>query len=272
MAPFRRRWLSFSLRGLLAAVTLICIWFGWNVEQSRRLQEAVAAVSKLKGTVIFENVRSNWSELLYGPSQPVEVNVSGPRNATDATTAQLRRMTGLRCLRMRASFVTDAGVADLGALGRLEILELYSSSITDEGLAHLSSLTRLRKLTITDAGITDGGLSCLAEMQDLEELTLKGLPITSAGLIHLQRLNKLTVLTLTGAHLDGIGIKMLGELKGLKALDLRGSGCSNEGLAALQRSMPNCKIVLPVTARFAAKGRFSDSRRRQRPAKKGADE
>lgn len=249
MAPFRRRWLSFSLRGLLAAVTLICVWFGWNVERKRRHQAIIAAIHDLGGEVVYERPPNALDDLLYGPNDPIEVNLIS-RSASDATVSQLRQLTKLRRLRMRGAYVTDTGMADLGAMNTLETLELFYPFITDNGLKHIENLTRLRKLTVTDARVTDDGLTWLAGLKDLDELTLKDLKITSAGLVHTQRLTKLTKLTLTGFPLDDDAVQVLQNLKSLKTLDLRGSKVSFEARTALRRALPGCKTAAFVEKRI----------------------
>jgi hypothetical protein len=42
-ASERRRWLRFSLRGLLVVVTLAAIWLGWNVYVVNQRKAALAA-------------------------------------------------------------------------------------------------------------------------------------------------------------------------------------------------------------------------------------
>ena len=41
-SPPRRRWLRFSLRGLLIVVTLVAVWLGWNVHVVRQGKAALA--------------------------------------------------------------------------------------------------------------------------------------------------------------------------------------------------------------------------------------
>ena len=41
-SPTRRRWLRFSLRGLLIVVTLVAVWLGWNVHVVRQRKAALA--------------------------------------------------------------------------------------------------------------------------------------------------------------------------------------------------------------------------------------
>jgi hypothetical protein len=41
MAAKTRRWLRFSLRAMLAAVTILCVWLGWESSVVRRRQQLI---------------------------------------------------------------------------------------------------------------------------------------------------------------------------------------------------------------------------------------
>lgn len=167
-----RRWLRFSLRGLLAAVTLVCLWLGWNVERKRRQQELISAIHELGGEVVYERPPGDWTDLLLGPAAPVEVNLLS-RSATDEIAAKLQELRKLRTLRMRGAYITDAGAASLGKITSLETLELFYPFITDEGLAHLSRLNGLRKLTIANTQFSDDAVDGVQALQNLKELALE---------------------------------------------------------------------------------------------------
>jgi hypothetical protein len=61
------RWLAFSLRGLFAAITLLAIWLGFQVNWLRQRQEARRWIQ--------QHESSDWSR-----ADPVNVVVSGIRN------------------------------------------------------------------------------------------------------------------------------------------------------------------------------------------------
>ena len=65
-----RRFLRFSVRGLIVLVLVIGVWLGWIVRSARIQREAVAAIQHAGGQVAYdwENVhRSKWSEKLIYP-------------------------------------------------------------------------------------------------------------------------------------------------------------------------------------------------------------
>ena len=45
----KRRWFRFSLRTMLLATTMLCIWLGWKINAAREQRQAVAAVRELGG-------------------------------------------------------------------------------------------------------------------------------------------------------------------------------------------------------------------------------
>src|SRR5258708_2840648 len=57
----KRRWLAFSVRGLLILVLGIAVLLGWEVHRARQQREAAEAVKKFGGFVHY-----NW-EFVNGP-------------------------------------------------------------------------------------------------------------------------------------------------------------------------------------------------------------
>src|SRR4051812_15930285 len=54
----KHRWLRYSLRTLLVAITLFCAWIGHHAHRARRQAAAIAAIESLGGTVIFHDQRN----------------------------------------------------------------------------------------------------------------------------------------------------------------------------------------------------------------------
>ena len=50
----RRRWLRISVRGLIILVLVIGGWLGWAVHNARIQREAVAAVERAGGEVMYD--------------------------------------------------------------------------------------------------------------------------------------------------------------------------------------------------------------------------
>jgi hypothetical protein len=118
-----RRWLQFSLRGLLTALTIGCAWLGWKVERARKRGEAIDAIVGQGGLVIYKHgAIFNGDESLHEKEQrlwldmagePVNVYVWGGLNAT--LRRHLPQINGTRLL----CFDFDFEDADLSFLGEL---------------------------------------------------------------------------------------------------------------------------------------------------------
>lgn len=75
----RRRWVQFGLRTLLLIITAFAIWLGWQAHRARIQRDAVAAILKIGGIVLydyeaFEDPSGTSAQLVYdqsrGPTAP----------------------------------------------------------------------------------------------------------------------------------------------------------------------------------------------------------
>lgn len=85
----------------------------------------------------------------------------GFSDVTDDMLANVRRLTGLRCVTVWGTPITDAGLVHLKDLKALECLILNDTRVTDAGLNHLLSLTRLERLGLENTRVTEAGLADL---------------------------------------------------------------------------------------------------------------
>src|SRR3569623_301355 len=51
----RRRWLQYSLRGLLTLVTVFAIGLGWKVQRARKRGEAINTIQQLRATEFYDD-------------------------------------------------------------------------------------------------------------------------------------------------------------------------------------------------------------------------
>src|SRR5438477_7806102 len=123
----KRRWYQFSLRMLLAALTIACVGFGWlgmKVRAKQRERAAAKAISELGGHVMYDY---QWDSIRKRPTpigpewlrkwlgndffadvKSVNLNMAKP---TDADLRRLREFPGLESLSLMSLFgspVTDA--------------------------------------------------------------------------------------------------------------------------------------------------------------------
>ncbi len=230
-----RRFLRFSVRGLIVLVLVIGVWLGWLVRSARIQREAVAAIKKAGGSVKYDwepcSGTVNPEGKPWGPAwlvdligvdyfgHVIKVRVYSPWNATDATLAQVGRLT------------------------RLHGLHIPQASVSDLGLAHLNGLTKLKSLALSDTRITDAGLEHLKGLTDLSAIALNGTPITGAGLAHLHGLRNLYFIGLSGTRMTDSGLPHLKGLTNLKFLDLCDTEVTDSGIKELQQALPSLKIT-----------------------------
>ncbi len=159
-----RRYLRFSVRGLIVLVLLIGALLGCLVRSARAQREAVAAIVNAGGSVTYDR---DWSTANYRPAG----------------------------LPWALAWLIDLIGVDY--FGQVTIVALYdSSTTTDATIEQVGHLTRLRELLLFESSINDATLVHLNGLTNLDSLELAGVRVTDAGLDHLEGMTKLTVLSL----------------------------------------------------------------------------
>ncbi len=113
----KRRWHQYSLRTLLIFVTLFaiaCSWFAVKMQQARKQREAVEAIEKLGGWVIYDN-QFDDSDDIWKDRKP-------------AVSAWLRKILGDDFFRtvVSAEQIHDASMPILKDLNEIRQLNLDS--------------------------------------------------------------------------------------------------------------------------------------------------
>ncbi len=202
--PVLRRWrryVRFSVRGLLVLVLVIGVWLGWIVHQARVQRYAVATIKAAGGSVNYDWEWSDGKSFPGGkPWAPrwltdlIGVDVFGhvtgvflytSSTPTDEVIVQVGRLTRLELLGLGPS-ASDKGLEHWKGLTNLSVLDLSSTQVTDAGLAHLKGLTNLFFLSLDSTQVTDAGLAHLKGLTNLSFLSLHGTPVTDARLKELK--------------------------------------------------------------------------------------
>ncbi len=246
-----RRYLRFSLRGLIFLVILVEAGFGWIVRQAHIQRDAVAAIRKAGGHVAY-----SW-EWDHGKAIPgggpwaaswivesigvdffghvTHVEIGGTSRPADTVLAEVGRLNQLQRLWLsNTSVITEAELVDLDGLTKTSFVVVNSSQVTDAGLAHLKGLANLSLLSLEGTQVTDAGLAHLKGLTNLSTLWLGSHKVTDAGLVHLKGLTNLSDLSLHGTHVTDAGLVHLKGLTNLSVLDLLDTQVTDAGLVHLK--------------------------------------
>ncbi len=157
-------------------------WLGWIVHQAHVQRDAVVAIERAGGSVVYDWEWSNGKPIpgAKSPAPGWLIDLIGGDNFGHVTR-----------LILTTPSATDATLADVGRLTRLQELYVSSPSVSDAGLEHLTGLTNLSVIWLYRTQVTDAGLAHLKGLTHLSYLRLHGTRVTDAGLSHLNGLTKL---------------------------------------------------------------------------------
>ncbi len=248
---FSRRYLRFSVRGLIIVVLLIAGWLGWIVRGARIQHEAVAAIINARGSVAYEWEWKNgrpappgaeppwprWLTKMLGPDvfgHVVAVNLIR-RTVDDAVMTHIGSLTRLRELNLRFATPPISFLAKLEKLTDLEILALPYAIFSDDDLAHLAGLTKLKHLDLLGPEITNKGLAHLAGMRQMALLQLIKTNITT--LEPIRGLTQLKMLNLQNSPIGDEGLRPLKDFTSLEWLHMGGTHVDDAGFSASRQSV-----------------------------------
>ena len=148
---YKRRWLQFTLRGLLLLTAVIAMPLGWMMHNVRQQKIAVEALKKRPGCMVLYGVVPGessgfveWLRNEYGEytfRKVIEV-VCGLQT-TDAELVHLRCLDQISKLMLGGTQITDAGLVHVHDLAQLKSLSLGRTQITDAGMVHFRGLNQL---------------------------------------------------------------------------------------------------------------------------------
>ena len=163
--PISRRWrrfLRFSLRGMIVIVLVIGVSLGWLVRCARIQREAVAAIEKSGGWVMYDCELKDGSRFgereSWGPTWLV--NMIGVDYFGNVVVVDMWRASELN---LSYTQVSDAGLVHLRGLTNLSELNLGFTQVSDAGLVHLARLTKLSSLNLFRSHVTEAGVKALRE-------------------------------------------------------------------------------------------------------------
>lgn len=152
---FRRRWLQFSLRGLIVMLTIGCLWLGWKVEKARRRGRAINAVIEAGGEVFYlgstqERIQSQDEHFTMDlAGRPVAVFFHKPLDNT--LGRHLSDISGI--VNLQVSVESDNDLQYLKGLNDVDSVVCHDEgSLTREGLTNLQNKLPNTTITTVDWG------------------------------------------------------------------------------------------------------------------------
>ncbi len=155
----KRSCIQFSLRALLALLTLAGVWMGLFVRDAARQRRAVAAIEKLGGSVFYSGECGLDGNPLFGRHEPLPVT-SAIRNFLCAHFG-VDYLDSVVYVGLNGRKICDADLAKLAPLDHLQTLDLDYTAVTDNGLRHLERFTHLRRLYVSNTSVTKEGIARL---------------------------------------------------------------------------------------------------------------
>ncbi len=213
----KRRWMQFSLRGLLFATLIAAVGLGTLTPAVRRANQqraVLAMVEKYGGQVRYDfedpqlgtgtprrhpatnrRLRKLLGDDFFDRVVAVEIRArsysdlsASPPALNDDEFRQITALSELRILKIDESRLTDEGAGRVSWLVNLEELRLTSPFITDRTLEAIARLPKLRRLCLMSPQITDAAIDTIGSMKDLQQVNLTGTRVTREGLNRLHQL------------------------------------------------------------------------------------
>ncbi|MEK6237929.1 MAG: hypothetical protein N2C14_24725 [Planctomycetales bacterium] len=135
--PKPRRWLTYSLRSLVALMLVSCVgfaWFGFHWRAYRRWHAAVQPWEAIGGTVNYD-----WRQ------EEIVTLVFSRTRVTDAVLVHLRELKQLKNLHLTHTQVTDVGLVCLCELKQLQVLNFSATEVSDAGVVRHYGATKTRE-------------------------------------------------------------------------------------------------------------------------------
>jgi hypothetical protein len=168
-----RRYLRFSVRGLIVLVLLIGGWLGWAVRSAQIQRDSVDAITKAGGEVLYDWQWRDGTRIPGGTPW-------APRWLVDRIGVDFFR--DVTSVEFKLSYsLTDRPIVEFANFTRLQRLVFTSMTMSDAGLSKLRRLTRLRELDLSRCDVTDAEAANLKGLTSVTSLNLASGFLTDAG-------------------------------------------------------------------------------------------
>jgi hypothetical protein len=248
-----RRFLRFSVRGLIVVALAVGGWLGcWQVRSARIQREAVAAVRNAGGSVAYNWEPANGKPIAgatpWAPRKFVDLlgidyfghvtHVKFFRSVLLAKVDELQRRLDAGYYHPLLRGKSDEPIA----CGLSEHVD-WPHTPNKALVPLLKGLTQLADLDLRSIDLGGDRLELLAEFTDLSRLDLGNTRLSDGGLVHLRSLTKLTRLKLDHNHISDAGLVHLKALRHLSEFYLEDTQVTDAGVRELKQALPNVTIV-----------------------------
>src|SRR5262245_35797685 len=174
--------LRFSLRLLIAAVTVTCFLLGIWTHRSREQRRIVTQIRKNGGWIRYDFERDMWGQpaesripkaLLNCLSEDYFHEVVEVETHSAADLPELSRLHNIDCLHINIPTLTDADFRPVAQLRKLRGIDIYgdrsdpNTRISDQSMELLARLPVLEGGNVESSRITAEGLAKLAASTSL---------------------------------------------------------------------------------------------------------
>lgn len=151
----------------------------------------------------------------------------------DAEFVHLKRLTGLRVVRINGATLSARGAENFAPLTELIELDLTGNNIAQQAFPIFAPMTKLRKLSLAGNPISGRSFNEFPLFENLESLDLSGCQLLDEGVPVIARATKLTELKLNRTKISGEGLAGLAGLAALRKLEIAGTHIADADLQSL---------------------------------------
>ena len=170
-------------------------------------------------------------------------------NFDDIAAGEVAKFKQLKSLEAtECPYLSSKGLKAIAENPSINSLEIGGPLIDDGALKYISSMPGLRMLTVKRCDkVSDQGISYLTGKKLTKLLLIGDYRLSNESLKYISTMKELTKLDIRGSSIaDSTGdqLKVLSGLKKLKELHILKEHFSTDAIEQLQKTMPNCKIVI----------------------------
>lgn len=205
-------WLRWSVRTLVIAISLCCVWLAVVANHLNSLEPQWEALERIRNPVVDADAPPFTVGLNY---------VAEPVTVLGLPVSRLNpRWQRVRSLEVTSFPGVNAALAELPKLPHLQRVDLHASSLFDYDLRSLRALPELREVTIWSDHVTGKFVGEGRLPETLQKLTIRSVSFENEGVREIGKCRQLTELKFFDEHHTEIraGITDWTFLQGLSQL------------------------------------------------------